>query len=162
MQGADILSAGAGTVGGGLTVGTVAWFFFRGAVERFVRRADALEAALVALRDRDLQEVKQHVRTVAEVKADNSTMEELKARVTHIERNCRAETNAQAIEGMKPVLARIEGKVDSAAKDIASVEATMKNWEGWIADVRKEERETGDRLFKHLTDSAVHGGQHHA
>lgn len=82
----------------------------------------------------------------------------ISARVAKIEDGCRAEVNAQAIDTMRPALARIESKVDETAKEISNIRGTMKSWEGWIGDVRKEERETGDRLIKHMTDNHAHGG----
>lgn len=76
-------------------------------------------------------------------------------RVGKIEDGCKAETHAQQINDMKPALARIEGKVDSTSKEISELNGKLESWEGWIGDVRKESRDTKDRLIDHLSD---HGG----
>lgn len=124
-----------GLGGGSVSVGGVAWYFF----QRMLSRQDKLADRIERIEDDDIMT--------------------MKARLTHIEQNCRSETNAQAISDMKPMLARIEGKVDQAAKDIAKIE----QWEGWISDVRKEERDTATRLIEHMTDAAIHaGGKRHA
>ena len=78
---------------------------------------------------------------------------EVKTRVGKIEDKCKAEVNAATLDSLKPTLLRIEDNQMQMGKDIA----TIKQWEGWISDVRAEGRRIDERLRQHL-EARSHGG----
>ena len=120
-----------GVGGGGVSVGSVAWYFF----QRMFARQDKLEDRIHRIEEQDLQDVKK--------------------RVSHIEDNCRAETNAQAIDSMRPVLARIEGKIDGFTTDVAKLQAEQKNTHEYVTHVDLELGQHKDSMYLHTG-----GGKH--
>lgn len=70
-------------------------------------------------------------------------------RVERIETRCTAETNTQAIDSMKPTLARIEDKIGVFTAAVAALQAEQKNTHEYVSHVDGE-------LSSHLHKGTKH------
>lgn len=75
----------------------------------------------------------------------------LAARISKIEDRCAAETFAANLDAMKPMLTRIEGKVDEFTASVARIEANERNTHAYVSDVNRE-------FTAHRGDRSLHSG----
>ncbi|OHD21739.1 MAG: hypothetical protein A2Y38_14495 [Spirochaetes bacterium GWB1_59_5] len=128
----DILSIAAGTAGGSISVGAVAWYVFRAGVDKFIRGQEAAEADIRSLRDKELVRVE--------------------TRLGKIEERCVADQAKIRLDAVSCTLARMEDKLISIGEDASASRATIESYRGWIHDVREEMR-------AHVQDGNLHGGK---
>lgn len=76
-------------------------------------------------------------------------------RVGDIEARCKADVNTQAIESFRPVLARIEGKIDDFTSRVSGLERDQKNTHEYLTHVDAE-------LSAHKDAALLHGGRRNA
>ena len=119
---------------GAVTVGSVAWW---------ILRHQATELA----------------------RAHRTETEDLKAAIKGIQANCVQHRDATAIVQLQTTMgemqkaaARFEATAAALSREMTAAATRLESFEGWVKDVRSEERDLRRQVQEHMSDRLVHGG----
>jgi hypothetical protein len=140
MDGTQLYSMLLGLGGGGVTVGSVAWFLIQRYLDSRDRAFEAMAAKLEAKAGAEIADIKARVRDIEDGCQQHSLNQQsarMETSLTHINQG----------------LTRVENLVQRFTEDLARANARIDGHDGYIGSVSRDIRE-------HKSDHAIHGGGH--